>query len=337
MTLPASLPAARQDTARAALTAAFGRGRVTGWRLLQGGVSGAQIWRIQVSERPYVLRLEPDRVALQHRQRGYASMTAAATAGVAPPVRHADAAAGVAVMDFIEGLPLSEHPGGPEGLVRELGELVARLQATAPFPPLADESGDLIAAVLAGLSATGLFAPGLLDRHADALARIRAVCPWDPSSLVSSHNDPNPRNMLFDGRRVWLVDWELACRNDPLFDLAILTLELATTPQLETILFEAAIGAGPNEPLRARLAVTRLLARLFYGCIALEAFGGAPRAAPETSLDALAPAAFLDAARGGRLGTPNDVAWAFGKMSLAAFLDGVAAPGFDAVLDRARP
>ena len=336
MTLPASLPTARGEGARTALTAAFGAQSVSGWRLLQGGVSGAQIWRIEVGERPFVLRLEPERVAQQHVRRGYAAMTAAAAVGVAPPVRYADAAAGIAVMDFIEGRPLAQHPGGPTGLVRELGGLIAQVQATAPFPPLADDADDLIATLLAGLRATGLFAPGLLDRHAEGLARIRAACTPDPSALVSAHNDPNPRNMLFDGRRVWLVDWELACRNDPLFDLAILTLELAATPALEDVLVEAATGRSPDEALRARLAVTRLLARLLYGCVALEAFAGEPRAAPEASLEALTPAAFLDAARRGHLGSGADVAWAFGKMSLAAFVDGASAPGFDAVLERAR-
>lgn len=336
MSLPSEIPAGRREAARAALTAAFGPRPADGWRLLQGGVSGAQIWRFDVGQQAHVLRLEPERVALQHRQRGYACMTAAASAGVAPPVRYADPAAGVAVIDFIESRPLSEHPGGQAGLVRELGGLIARVQATALFPPLVDQSEDLIAALLVGLRASGLFAPGLLDAHVDALARLRTVYP-PPAAMVSAHNDPNPRNMLFDGRRVWLVDWELGCRNDPLFDLAILTLELATTPELETMLVEAWTGQPPDDALRARLAVTRLLARLFYGCISLEAFASVPRPAPEASLEALSPAAFLDAARGGRLGSSADVAWAFGKMSLAAFLDGVSAPAFDAVLERARP
>jgi aminoglycoside phosphotransferase (APT) family kinase protein len=329
------IPAERREAARTALAAAFGARPVDGLRLLQGGVSGALIWRVDVGGRACVLRLEPERIALHHRQRGYACMTAAAAAGVAPAVRYADPAAGVAVMDFVDGRPLSEHPDGSAGLVRELGAMIARLQATAPFQTLGD-SGDDVAALLATLRASGLFAPGLLDPYADGLARVRAACPWDPASLVSSHNDPNPRNMLFDGRRVWLVDWELAFRNDPLFDVAILTTELAATPDLEDILVAAALGRPSDRALRARLAVTRLLTRLFYGCIALEAFAGLPRTAPEDSLDALTPAAFRSAATAGRLGTGSGIAWAFGKMSLAAFTDGLSSPGIDEALELAR-
>ncbi len=264
---PGLIPAERCEAARTALAAAFGARPVVGWRLLQGGVSGALIWRVEVGERSYVLRLEPERIALNHRLRGYACMTAAAAVGVAPAVHHADPVAGVAIVDFVEARPLSEHPGGPGGLARALGDLMARIQATPPFPPLSSEA-DVIAALLANLDASGLLAPGLLDRHAEGLARIRAACPLHPSSFVSSHNDPNPRNMLFDGQRVWLVDWELAFRNDPLFDIAILTTELAATPDLEDLLVAAWAGRPSDPAMRARLAVTRLLTRLFYGCIA---------------------------------------------------------------------
>jgi hypothetical protein len=90
--------------------------------------------------------------------------------------------------------------------------------------------------------------------------------------------------------------------------------------------------------LRARLVVTRLLTRLFYGCIALEAFAGVPRGAPETSLEALTPAGFLKAAAEARFGVDGSaIAWAFGKMSLAAFVAGLSEPGVEAALQLARP
>jgi hypothetical protein len=262
-------------------------------------------------------------------------MTAAAAAGVASRVAFADAASGVAVIDYVESRPLSEHPGGAVGLVGALGGLTARLQATPPFAWLVD-AGDVVASLLGALRASGLFADGLLDAHADGLKQIRRACPWRPASSVSSHNDPNPRNILFDGERVWLVDWELAARNEPLFDLAILSTDLATTPALEAALLESALARPPDETVRARLAVTRLLTRLFYGCIALEAFAGQSRAQPVARIDALSPADFRQAAAEGRFsGEGPDIGWAFGMMSLRAFTDGVAAPAFEPCLSAA--
>jgi hypothetical protein len=77
----------------------------------------------------------------------------------------------------------------------------------------------------------------------------------------------------------------------------------------------------------------RLLTRLFYGCIVLDSLVDTLRPVPDIGLAASSPAAFRATVAEGRLatGTP-EIAYAFGKMSLAAFIDGLATPGFDEML-----
>jgi hypothetical protein len=237
-------------------------------------------------------------------------------------------------MDFIDATPITTHPGGRAGVARELGALIDRVQTTEPFPVLLGGDEDMIASLLQSLAASGLFAMGLLDRHHDELTRIRAAIPWDPSLLVSSHNDPNPRNLLFDGAGLWLVDWELASRTDYLFDLAIATIEIAHTPDLEVALLTSALGRTPDAAVRARFRIVRQLARLFYGCIALDA-AKAGRSEQEISLDALSQAQFQAMAAQGRL-APDEINYAFGKISLAAFLDGCSVRDFDESLALAK-
>jgi aminoglycoside phosphotransferase (APT) family kinase protein len=326
------IPNARRDAVHTALRATFGASAADDFQPIRGGVSGALICRFGVLQRNYVLRLEPDRIALHDRQRVFACLVAAAAAGAAPSVHYCDPATGVAIMDFVSSRPLSEHPGGPVGLARALGALIARVQATPPFP-IFGTYPEVIGRALAVLGKSIFFAPGQLGPHAEGLARIAAALSWDTSSLVSCHNDPNPRNILFDGERVWLIDWELAFRNDPLVDLAILTTELVEAPELEDALLEAAFGRIPKRRLRARLSVIRLLTRLFYGCIVLDSLADTLRSAPDVGLAACTPAAFRAAVAEGRLatGTP-EIAYAFGKMSLAAFTDGLATPAFDEML-----
>jgi aminoglycoside phosphotransferase (APT) family kinase protein len=329
------IPETRRDAVRAALRATFGASAARDLQPIRGGVSGALICRFDVRERNYVLRIEPERVALHHRQRGFACMAAAAAAGAAPPVHYHDPATGVAIMDFVSGRPLAEHPGGAAGLARALGALISKVQATPLFPMLGSFP-EVIGSVLAGMRKSSFFAAGQLDPHAEGLARIFAALSWDASSLVSCHNDPNPRNILFDGERVWLIDWEMAFRNDPLVDLAILTTELLEAPELEDVLLEAAFGRMPDGRLRARFGVIRLLTRLYYGCIVLDSLVDTLRHVPDIGLAASSPAAFRAAVAEGRLasGTP-ETAYAFGQMSLAAFIDGLAAPGFNEMLKRA--
>jgi hypothetical protein len=91
--------------------------------------------------------------------------------------------------------------------------------------------------------------------------------------VVAAHNDPNTSNLLFDGRRLWLVDWETSSPNDPLVDLAVVANELAPTSDLVDVLLTAWRGRGegdgppPDDRLRARLALAQFATRLFAGCM----------------------------------------------------------------------
>ncbi len=171
-------------------------------------------------------------------------MRAAAEAGLAPPVLYADPDAGVAIITFVESRPLDDYPGGPEALARALGSLAARLQATQLFPPVADYPS-LVGGLLERLQATRLYR-GLLDPHRDAFERLRAAYPWDSFRLVSSHNDPHPGNILFDGERLWLIDWETAFRNDPAVDLALMTMYRAARPTCRRRCSRRGAGAPPT-------------------------------------------------------------------------------------------
>jgi phosphotransferase family enzyme len=328
------IPDSRRDAVLTALRTTFGASTVDRFDPLKGGVSGALILRFDVRERAYVLRIEPERVALRDRQRGFECMAAAAAAGAAPDVHFTDPAAGVAIMDFISGRPLSQHPGGPLGMVRALGGLIAKVQTTTPFPAIGSYL-DVIEYLLASLCKSELLTPGGLAPHAEGLARIRAALPWTASALVSCHNDPNPRNILFDGERALFIDWELAFRNDPLVDVAILTTELAEAPELQRALLEATFGSTPDDRLHARLVIIRLLTRLFYGCVVLDSLAGSLRSRPDSGLATFTPASFRMAVAEGRLKSGTaETAYAFAMMSLAAFIDGISAPGLGESLKR---
>ena len=163
----------------------------------------------------------------------YKSLRIAAEAGIAPKLVYVDETRGIAVMDFIEAQPLRDYPGGPGTLAAAVGLLLRRLQDAPLFPYFVDYP-DIVTRLFEHVRRTGLFADGLLDPYAERLERIRES--WPRVTPVSSHNDPNPRNILYDGERLWLIDWESAYRNDPLVDVAIVLDNLAPSPELEDVL-----------------------------------------------------------------------------------------------------
>ena len=325
----------RRDVTQSALVAAFGASAVESLRPIAGGASGASTYRVDAAGKSYLLRIETRRSPLRNPHQ-YACMLIAAEAGIAPTLRYADADAGVAIMDFVHQRPLAEYPGGASALAKDLGRLAARLQRTPAFPPLWDFP-KVVDRIFGFVRSSRLFADGLLDPHAAAFERVRAAYRWDASALVSSHNDPNPQNVLFDGERLWLVDWETAYRNDPLTDVAILVESFAQTPELERALVEAWLGQEPDRVLRARLALMRQLTRLYYAGLLLSIGGSEPRAAPEADLRAPTPAELKAAvARGEHAPGSRATMFVLGKMCLAGFLSGMTAPGFDEALAIAR-
>ncbi len=326
------LPAERRELVRAALHAALGSSVALTVEPLAGGASGASLFRLHANGTSLVLRLEGPRSPLRNPHQ-YACMQIAAEAQVAPRLHYVDAENGIAIMDFVDAEPLAKYPGGPQELAAALGRLVAQLHATPRFPALHDYP-TFLAHVVEALSRPGFFAAGLIAPHRKLFEKIREAYPWGSSGLVSSHNDPNAQNVIFDGRRLWLVDWETAYCTEPLIDVAILAENFAPAPELETALLEGWLGQAADAELRARLLLMRLLSRLYYAGLLLGiARQRAPRSEPDSSLGAPTPAEFGAAVAQGRLAPRSaEMLYTLGKMLLAGFLRGADGPELERAL-----
>jgi hypothetical protein len=172
----ASLAVARADSARAALATAFGRARIGPIVALSGGATTASVYRIEVGEQRYLLRIEGQPSPLRNPHQ-YVSMRIAAEAGIAPKILYVDETARIVVADFIEQVALEAYPGGPPALARALGELLARVQATEVFPYL---------------SSIPISSPGCLHMCAEPVF-LRAACSIDMWSGWSCSADRTER------------------------------------------------------------------------------------------------------------------------------------------------
>ena len=322
----AALPTAQRDTARSAIDAVLGSAAVINVRSVTGGVSGAVVLLIETSDRRFVLRIEGPASPLRNPHQ-YVSMRIAAEAGIAPRVHYLNVDDRVVMMDFIEDRPLETYPGGHQGLAQAIGAMLRKLQGLPPFPGFMDYP-DLVNRLWTHVCKTGLFAHGILDAASQRLTKIRNAYAVHTEKYVSSHNDFLPRNVLFDGKRLWLIDWENGYRNDPLVDLATALDNFAPSLELEEVLMHAWLGQAPDRLLRERLVLVRSLTRLFYAGVLFSASASAPRAKPDPDLSAPSSAEFERAIRAGRLKAETvETSHALGKMFLASFLSGGVPPG----------
>jgi thiamine kinase-like enzyme len=105
--------------------------------------------------------------------------------------------------------------------------------------------------------------PGYHDVLREA-EEIRAVLAKNPAPLVPCHCDPLCENFLDDGKRMWIVDWEYAGMNDPMWDLGDLSVEGAFTAAQDMELLTAYFGGTPSTRDHGRMVIYKAMCDLLW-------------------------------------------------------------------------
>lgn len=259
------IPQEKSEAVTRGLREAFGVADFEDIAKVTGGHTSSLVFRIIVRGSPYLLKI------IAHADdptRHYASMRAAAEAGMAPRVWHTNIDEKISITDFVrtEPLPLSE------ALVR-LPALLRTLHALPPFgrAPFNTsctfllKKGPSLEGFLQKFQAANLLPKAESEEFFARYAELAAVYPYDDGEMVSSHNDLfKPDNILFDGQRLWLVDWEAAFLNDRYADLAVVANQVVTNDEEEVAYLQEYFGAAPNQYQLARFHLMQQIAHLFY-------------------------------------------------------------------------
>jgi len=278
------IPDDKKDAVASALRESFGVSVVDEIRTLTGGLSGALVFRIVVSGRPYLLRVIVKTGGAVGPGQGdqtnhFACMKHAAEAGIGPRVWYASADDGVSITDLIEAQPFPRTEA-----LAVLPLTLQRLHALPPFPaPKAVNYLDAMDRMARKFLAFGILPERETAELLDLYTRVAAVYPRDDSEKVPSHNDLRPENILFDGARVWLVDWEAAFSNDRYLDLAVVANFVVTNDAEEAAYLRTYFGEDASEYRRARLYLMRQLLHVFYPAF-LFLYGG-----KRESIDSITP------------------------------------------------
>jgi Ser/Thr protein kinase RdoA (MazF antagonist) len=187
------------------------------------GLSGAAVYDVATDSGDFVVRVLGDSGDEPWR-RQIALLRLVADAGIAPPLAWVDEGARATVSPKIAG-QLSGALGDPTARPRAIASLVETLARLHRLPPDGFAPADPIAAARA-LWQEQSAKPGFPAWASPALARIdrcAKLLDEDPRR-VPSHNDMNPTNVLWDGTRVWLVDWDASGLTHPYYDLAVVAM-----------------------------------------------------------------------------------------------------------------
>ncbi len=163
-----------------------------------------------------------------------AAARAAHAAGISPEVIHAGE--GMLVSRFIDGLTFSPEDIRDARNLDRIIELIRRCHLDIPRyfrgPALIFWVFQVIRNYMAVLNQPGknpltLDLPELAKRAAQLEQQVGAV------NIVFGHNDLLAANIIDDGTRLWLIDWDYAGFNSPLFDLANLSSNNAFTTEMD--------------------------------------------------------------------------------------------------------
>ncbi len=237
---------------------------------LGGGLTNANFLVRHRGER-FVVRVGDDiprHQVMRFNER--AASLAAHAAGLSPQVVHHEP--GALVVAFVDGDVLTPQAIRQERTFERIAELI-RLCHTKmiehlrgpilmfwPFHILRDYAATL-------REGESRFVPQLARLMTAAAKLERLVGQID---IAFCHNDLLAGNLIDDGQRLWLIDWDYAGFNSPLFDLANLASNNGFTPELEQRLLALYFRHPADADLFARfraMRATSLLREAMWGMV----------------------------------------------------------------------
>jgi len=231
---------------------------------LTGGLSSSSVYKITVNDRPYVLKLTKEVNPLSDLEPTCGEL--AARAGVSPPIYYLNHAEGISVTGFVNPVPLRSAYASPDRLIRELASTIRAIHAI----PLFTKESSLLETVdrlINEFKASEMLSGPVFEEFDDYYEIIRKNYPWHDEDKVSSHNDLNPNNMVCDGEKIWVIDWDAAFKNDRYVDLAITANFFVQTTEQEEQLLQGYFGDSLNEYNSSRFFIMRQITRMVYAML----------------------------------------------------------------------
>ena len=213
---------------------------------LSGGMTNLN-FKVTDGADQYVVRFgEDDPIHLISRQNEIASSRAAFDIGVSPELVHHET--GILVVRFIDGKVFDESDVRVDRNLERIVELLQRFHHELPkkfnevavmfwvFQVLRHYHNLLVQ----GESAHAARLPELASIGAELEAAV------GPVEIVFGHNDLLPANFIDDGDKIWLIDFDYAGFNSPLFDLSNLASNNELNEVQERAMLEQYFGSPPD-------------------------------------------------------------------------------------------
>lgn len=189
------------------------------------------------------------------REAEYADSRAAAASGAAPDVVGYSPQAGVLVVRWVEGRTLTAADLRRDANLPRVAAACRRLHSGPRFTGDFDMF-EVQRRYLDVVTERGFRLPSRYLEFMPAFERMREALAVRAEDTVPCNNDLLAENILDDGERLWLIDYEYAGNNDPCFELG----NIASESNLSQRQLAELVGHYFGRPLRHQIARARLYA-----------------------------------------------------------------------------
>ena len=240
------------------------RGRNISIQPLSGGLTNSN-YKVEVDGTPFFVRVpgESTELLAVDRNNEYHNTKAASETGVAPKVLYYLPEHCVMVLEFLDGETMSKDSLNASGMPTRMAQSIKRLHSGPRF--LTDFNMFRLTEYYLNLcKERDIRIPdGYLERMS-TVEQIEKAMSVHPLDTVPCNNDLLAENYLYDGKQLWLIDYEYSGNNDPTFELGNTCQEMQFNDEQINEVCAAYFGTASSNVI-ARMKLNMIMSDVGWG------------------------------------------------------------------------
>lgn len=185
-------------------------------------------------------------------------------ANLTPKTLFNDSTSGIIIMDYVPSIRLTSQILADTQGTEFYVDLAQRLRALHSGADFTDAPTNIFKDVekTAKAGEASLMPPLALDTLQEILKLEPIFKKYQKN--VPSHKDLTSNNILYDGKRTYFIDWEMAANCDAIFDLAVMSVFYIFDSKKEEAYLKSYFQADPTQQQKAYFYLMKQLAFAFW-------------------------------------------------------------------------
>lgn len=245
------------------------KGKKIKYEELGGGITNHN-YKVTVNGETFVVRIPGEKTEIFiNRENELECSIEAGKTGVAPEVVYFLKPENVSVFRFIKGKTLkTEDIVNDNGLIRAIVNSISIIHKKARFKNRFNPFETIRIYMENYIDKYNVPLPDDIDWMITVSDRIEEAMMRNKPRDVACHNDYLSENFMFDGKKIWIIDWEYGGYGDPFFDLGDFAVEHPFSKYQEELIIKEYCGELKDDKLY-RMLLYKIISDLWWGIWAM--------------------------------------------------------------------